>query len=262
MNLPNLRYRRVCCQWLLGRGPGAVLGGGRASWTAAALTSPFVQGTGKGRGGRDEGSVELDRGSPPSVGRPATGQPGLRSAGRKGRCDDGACGTNPWRRRPGRRGNARTASDERGIRLHQPACWRLGGDRCRQGAMASRPRRHAARRFRSAHRRPRGPRSPAHAAGPRAGEAQHRSGAGTLSRLDQRRITPLSSPRPQRNLGLSEKLILVAGGLGLVHHTDHVLRFDHSGWPFRPEVSPSPTASSPTHSSWPCSSCGRARGSE
>ena len=24
--------------------------------------------------------------------------------------------------------------------------------------------------------------------------------------------------------------------LGLLHHADHVLRFDHSGWPFKPEV--------------------------
>ncbi len=39
-------------------------------------------------------------------------------------------------------------------------------------------------------------------------------------------------------LSLSERLILVAAGLGILHHTDHVLRFDHSGWPFRPEVSP------------------------
>jgi hypothetical protein len=39
-------------------------------------------------------------------------------------------------------------------------------------------------------------------------------------------------------MGLSEKLIVMAAGLGVLHHTDHVLRFDHSGWPFRPEVSP------------------------
>jgi MFS superfamily sulfate permease-like transporter len=25
--------------------------------------------------------------------------------------------------------------------------------------------------------------------------------------------------------------------LGLVHQVDHILRYDHSGWPFRPEVS-------------------------
>ncbi len=37
---------------------------------------------------------------------------------------------------------------------------------------------------------------------------------------------------------VSEKLILSAAGLGVLHHVDHVLRFDHSGWPFRPEVSP------------------------
>jgi hypothetical protein len=26
--------------------------------------------------------------------------------------------------------------------------------------------------------------------------------------------------------------------LGVLHHIDHVLRFDHSGWPFRPQVTP------------------------
>ncbi len=36
----------------------------------------------------------------------------------------------------------------------------------------------------------------------------------------------------------SEKLVLAAAGLGVLHHADHVLRFDHSGWPFRPDVSP------------------------
>ena len=43
---------------------------------------------------------------------------------------------------------------------------------------------------------------------------------------------------PLTKLSLSERLIVLAAGLGLLHHTDHVLRFDHSGWPFRPEVSP------------------------
>jgi hypothetical protein len=38
--------------------------------------------------------------------------------------------------------------------------------------------------------------------------------------------------------GRSERLLLLAAGLGLLHHADHVLRYDHSGWPFRPEVSP------------------------
>lgn len=31
-------------------------------------------------------------------------------------------------------------------------------------------------------------------------------------------------------------LLLLA--LGILHHIDHVLRYDHSGWPFRPEVTP------------------------
>jgi hypothetical protein len=26
--------------------------------------------------------------------------------------------------------------------------------------------------------------------------------------------------------------------IGVCHHIDHVLRYDHSGWPFRPEVTP------------------------
>jgi hypothetical protein len=34
----------------------------------------------------------------------------------------------------------------------------------------------------------------------------------------------------------AEKLALVTTVVGLLHHTDHVLRYDHSGWPFRPEV--------------------------
>lgn len=33
-------------------------------------------------------------------------------------------------------------------------------------------------------------------------------------------------------------LIAVTTVVGLLHHTDHVLRVDHSGWPFRPDVNP------------------------
>lgn len=36
----------------------------------------------------------------------------------------------------------------------------------------------------------------------------------------------------------AEKLALSTAALGLLHHADHVLRFDHSGWPFKPEVTP------------------------
>lgn len=43
--------------------------------------------------------------------------------------------------------------------------------------------------------------------------------------------------RAIRSLG-AERWLLVATLVGLVHHADHVLRFDHSGWPFREEVSP------------------------
>jgi hypothetical protein len=39
-------------------------------------------------------------------------------------------------------------------------------------------------------------------------------------------------------LDLVQKLVLVAIGLGLLHHADHVGRADHSSWPFRAEVGP------------------------
>ena len=38
--------------------------------------------------------------------------------------------------------------------------------------------------------------------------------------------------------GRSEWLILIAIALGALHHIDHILRYDHSGWPFRSEVTP------------------------
>ncbi len=41
--------------------------------------------------------------------------------------------------------------------------------------------------------------------------------------------------------GLSEitrGLLLAAVALGILHHIDHVLRVDHSGWPFRDVVTP------------------------
>lgn len=37
---------------------------------------------------------------------------------------------------------------------------------------------------------------------------------------------------------LSAVILVVAFVFGLMHHTDHVLRVDHSGWPFRPDLSP------------------------
>lgn len=36
----------------------------------------------------------------------------------------------------------------------------------------------------------------------------------------------------------SRLLLIVTIGVGMVHHLDHVLRVDHSGWPFRPDVTP------------------------
>ncbi|WP_310397738.1 hypothetical protein [Hymenobacter sp.] len=48
-----------------------------------------------------------------------------------------------------------------------------------------------------------------------------------------------SWPDPVRlNRSLGMKLLLLALGLAVVHHVDHVLRVDHSGWPFLPRASP------------------------
>ncbi len=33
-------------------------------------------------------------------------------------------------------------------------------------------------------------------------------------------------------------LLAITTGIGLLHHTDHVLRADHSGWPFTPQLTP------------------------
>jgi hypothetical protein len=39
-----------------------------------------------------------------------------------------------------------------------------------------------------------------------------------------------------QRLAAFEKLVLAIVPLGILHHIDHVLRGDHAGWPFRPEV--------------------------
>ena len=36
----------------------------------------------------------------------------------------------------------------------------------------------------------------------------------------------------------AERLAAVTTVMGVLHHIDHVLRFNHSGWPFTPEVTP------------------------
>jgi hypothetical protein len=41
--------------------------------------------------------------------------------------------------------------------------------------------------------------------------------------------------------GLSKRSAIIIGAvilIGLIHHTDHVLRVDHSGWPFRADLNP------------------------
>jgi hypothetical protein len=48
----------------------------------------------------------------------------------------------------------------------------------------------------------------------------------------------LPSKGSNGRLTRSERLILLTAGLGMLHHADHVLRYDHSGWPFRDIVTP------------------------
>jgi hypothetical protein len=51
----------------------------------------------------------------------------------------------------------------------------------------------------------------------------------------------LAHALPRRSAPASRRsfvLMSVAVGLGVLHHTDHVLRADHSGWPFQPDVTP------------------------
>jgi hypothetical protein len=40
------------------------------------------------------------------------------------------------------------------------------------------------------------------------------------------------------HLSTAERLALATVAIGIIHHVDHVLRFDHSGWPFKPEITP------------------------
>lgn len=41
-----------------------------------------------------------------------------------------------------------------------------------------------------------------------------------------------------KSFSLSEKLLALTLPFGILHHIDHVLRVDHSGWPFTSEVTP------------------------
>jgi hypothetical protein len=43
---------------------------------------------------------------------------------------------------------------------------------------------------------------------------------------------------PPQRFAAAEVALLTVVGLALLHHTDHVLRADHSGWPFKDEFSP------------------------
>jgi hypothetical protein len=44
--------------------------------------------------------------------------------------------------------------------------------------------------------------------------------------------------RPTGRFAAAEAAVFAVVGLALLHHTDHVLRGDHSGWPFKDELTP------------------------
>jgi hypothetical protein len=44
--------------------------------------------------------------------------------------------------------------------------------------------------------------------------------------------------QPARDERVLVVLLVAAVALAILHHTDHVLRADHSGWPFKSEVTP------------------------
>lgn len=67
-----------------------------------------------------------------------------------------------------------------------------------------------------------------HAIGARDALVRHAAEAGGAGAGDAARAGPRRS----------EKLEVAALGVGLVHHADHVLRVEHSGWPFTGEVTP------------------------
>ncbi len=49
---------------------------------------------------------------------------------------------------------------------------------------------------------------------------------------------PAAAARARAPLSRGERALLVVLGLAFVHHVDHVLRADNSGWPFTSDVTP------------------------
>ena len=47
-----------------------------------------------------------------------------------------------------------------------------------------------------------------------------------------------AKPIRARTFTTAEWLLVAAGVVGMAHHVDHVLRVDHSGWPFIAQVTP------------------------
>jgi hypothetical protein len=51
-------------------------------------------------------------------------------------------------------------------------------------------------------------------------------------------VTAQPAPSSRREFTLGEWMLLGVVALAVLHHLDHVLRADNSGWPFTPDVTP------------------------
>ena len=51
-------------------------------------------------------------------------------------------------------------------------------------------------------------------------------------------VTTQPAPSSRREFTLGEWMLLGVVALAVLHHLDHVLRADNSGWPFTPDVTP------------------------
>jgi hypothetical protein len=56
--------------------------------------------------------------------------------------------------------------------------------------------------------------------------------------IARRPVTSVASPPPGQASRRSLVLLAASTVIGLLHHADHVLRADHSGWPFTPHLTP------------------------
>jgi hypothetical protein len=73
----------------------------------------------------------------------------------------------------------------------------------------------------------------------RAAGASVRHHGRAVRAINREKVAAMIAAIDQHGLGrLTRILMLTAICVSLLHHVDHVLRVDHSGWPFKPVVTP------------------------